>query len=150
MKRLVFLIVCIQQLLFTSLLFAENAENGFDGKLSALIVNSNRQKAVAIEALATLDDARVLPALKAMLDARLYYRKQDKQIVYLLETSSSVSISGVISGEDLGVVEKNTIKKIRINNKLRRVLRASISSLELTSSDAELRLNSAKNLIKVI
>ena len=149
MKRLVFLIVCIQQLLFTSLLFAENAENGFDGKLSALIVNSNRQKAVAIETLATLDDARVLPALKAMLDARLYYRKQDKQIVYLLETSSSVSISGVISGEDLGVVEKNTIKKIRINNKLRRVLRASISSLELTSSDAELRLNSAKNLIKV-
>ena len=144
MKRLGYLLLCLHCLLFAPLLMANN----FEDSLGMLITKSNKEKAAAINVLSDIDDERVLPILKALLDAKLYYIRSDKQIVFIEKDDKNYQITSVVSNESLGSVTKKTIRKIRITNKLRRVLRANIAKLELTAKNDDLRLLSAQNLTK--
>ncbi|WP_101758500.1 urea ABC transporter permease subunit UrtB [Oceanicoccus sp. KOV_DT_Chl] len=144
MKRLGLIFLCLQCLFFAPVALTSD----FEDALAELITNSNKEKARAIDALAIIDDERVLPSLKALLDARLYYRDEDKKLVYIDEIEDRLKITLVTSGEVLDITNKKTITKIRINNKLRRVLRANIAKLELTVKNDDLRLLSAQNLTK--
>ena len=131
-------------LLFSQSLLASDFEN----QAAGLLTKSNTEKARVIEGLSTMDDPRVLITLKAMLNAELYYLKEDKTLLIAKKAEGGYDIYKLLTNESLGVVEKKTIKKIRVNNKLRRVLRGSIASLELTSEEADLREQSARNLFK--
>lgn len=131
-------------LLLSPLLWAQT----FEEAASGLLVSSNKKKANAVEALAEINDPRVLPTLTAMLDAKLYYVKENKQLVFIEPVGEDFSLSDVLTGEALGITDSKSVTKIRINNKLRRVLRANIAVLELTSEDDALRLKSAKNILK--
>lgn len=128
---------------------AQVIQDTFETVAPNLIVNSNREKAAVIEKLGQIDDDRTLIALKSLLNAKLYYTKDDETLVVIeKETREGVYITQLFSGEDLGMVKERSLKKIRINNKLRRVLRSNIAMLELTSRNADLRLKSAYNLQK--
>ena len=126
-----------------------NADD-FSKALNALNVKSFKDKFKAIEAFSMLDDDRVMPVLEALSEAQLYYRKSDKAIIYATKNESKYKITDVISGESYGEVKKNKIKKIRINNKLRRTLRAVIASLSLASTDVSIRLGALNEVIKSI
>lgn len=125
-----------------------HAEN-FEAVAPELISGSNSKKAEVIERLAQIEDDRTLLALKSLLYAKLYYTKDDETLVVIeKETKEGVRISNLFSGEEMGVVKERSLKKIRINNSLRRVLNANIATLELTSKDPDIRLKSANNLAK--
>lgn len=121
----------------------------FESRASALITGSNKQLLGAIDRLAEIEDPRVLATLKHLLNARLYYRKADKQLVIVHKpdgAEGAASIRALFSDSLVEGLEPGDIKKIRINNKIRRALNANISVLELTDKNSDVRLAAAKNL----
>ena len=140
-KSLVFAFLCLPALAFGEAVDFESVAKG-------LLENSNKKKAAAVEQLAEIDDPRVLPSLKAMLDAKLYFTKSDKSLVVIETLEDGATVYNLQSQSDQILESKKDIKKIRINNRLRRLLRSKIGILELTSKDVDVRLESAKNLVK--
>lgn len=145
MKATNHILLCMLCLMLSPFAQADNFESVAPG----LITNSNKEKAAVIEKLAAIDDDRTLLALKSLLNAKLYYTKEEEKLVVLgKESKQGVEITDLYSGEDLGLVKERSLRKIRINNSLRRVLRSNIAQLELSSKNPDLRLKSANNLAK--
>ena len=131
-------------------LFLSNfvASDEFSDVLPGLLEKSNSKKAKVIDQLAMIDDPRVLPTLAAMLESKLYTLKSDGTFVIVSDVEGGFSIADLNTGDELGVMGKKEVSKIRVNNKLRRLLRSNIAVLELSSNDKNVRLRSAKNLLK--
>ena len=129
---------------------AKVSDEIFTESLNSINVKNFKAKQKAIENFSTIDDERVLPVLQALLKAELFYRKKDKSIVFAVKKDGLYQISNAITGESLGEVKKKKIKKIRINNRLRRVLRASIANLSLESKDASVRISALNEVLKKI
>ncbi len=129
---------------------AKVSDEVFTESLNSINVKNFKAKQKAIEDFSTLDDERVLPVLQAILKAELFYRKKDKLIVYAVKQDGLYKISNVVNGEVLDEVKKKKIKKIRINNRLRRVLRASIANLSLASKDVAVRISALNEVLKKI
>ena len=134
-------------LLFPLAVYAANDNTeAFSQALEALQTKSYKEKEVAIEQLVKTRDPRVQSILEAMLNARLFYTKEDKITVIGEKKEDGFAIKSVLDQKDLGTVSKSTLKKIKVNNKLRRVLRASIAALSLSSPDPEIRLNAVRQM----
>jgi len=109
---------------------------------------SDREK--TIKKLYTVDDERVLPVLQKMLKSKLYYIKKTKQLVFVEKADNGFKITSILNNEDLGVFEKNKLKRVKVNNKLRRLLRGYIAQLGLKSPDDAVRKAAVKQLLKNI
>lgn len=140
-----FSFVCV-----TPIWAADGAEEGasLESLLSELTSSSFKKKAKAVEAIAVMDDDRVLPVLESMLAGDLYYRKSDDKIVLTASAESGYQITDALTGADLGVVGKRDVKKVATNNSLRKQLRTQIAGYKLLSKKAEIRLAAADDLIK--
>jgi len=121
---------------------------GFESLIGELTASSFKKKAKAIEAIAALEDERVLPVMESLLAGDLYYKKSDKHIVFTAQAESGYSITDVISGEALGVVGKREVKKVATTNALRKQLRTQIAGYKLLSKKGDIRMAAADDLIK--
>jgi len=95
----------------------------------------------------------VLPLFEAMLVGSLYFVRADKSLVIVVEQNpddDSVVVSSAFSGEEILSFTKTELKKVRVNNKLRRILRSKIAELNLTSSDPSVRESAVQNMLKKI
>lgn len=101
---------------------AVQQQEDFSASLTQLLEFDFDVKAQAIKQLAKSDDERIDKLFKALLGGDLYYRKNDKAIVYINNTDEGYALTEVLGGESLGVVSKRKIKKITVNNKLRQLL----------------------------
>jgi len=150
-RILSFLIISLS-LFFTSNSFAENINlqhtnsEPFIQALELLQSKSYKERGKAIEQLVATKDERVQSILEAMLKARLFYTKEDKTVVIGKKLDDGFSLTSVLNQKDLGTVSKSKLKKIKVNNKLRGVLRASIARLSLSSPDASKRLSAVKQM----
>ena len=126
----------------------ETPEQTFETLAPSLNAKSFRDKAKAIEIIAEIDDPRVLPTLKAMQESKLYYKKDDKSLVIISDAEDGLEITDIYTETSLGVVKKSKIKKVKINNRLRRKLRTIVAIASLSSSDKAVRYESIKNLLK--
>ena len=126
----------------------EAASPTFESLVGELTTRSYKDKERIISELAQLDDERVLAAFSAMLKSKLFYRKSDKLIVIVKNAEDGYQITNVVTGESLGVVGKRKVKKVSVNNKLRRVLSGEIAKLSLKSSKAQVRLSAVNDMIR--
>lgn len=100
------------------------------------------EKSLGNEGLAMFD---------AMLNNRLYYQKEDKKIVIIEKLDSGeYQLFDPLNQANLGVVKKSLIKKVKVNNKLRKQLRNIIARLSLFSNDAALRQSSVRSMLDKI
>ena len=129
---------------------AEEKEDHFVSVVAGLKVDSFKEKEQAVTALSQVPDPRTLKVMQAMLDGRLYYRKADERVVIATAADDGYLITDVLTGEDLDTVSKRKLKKIRINNKLRKMLRTFIAKLSLYSEDPKVRLAAVKEMMKQI
>ncbi len=148
-RLLSILLISLTSVLMSSLLHAADDEVLIP-ILEGLKAKSFSQKAALISELETIDDDRVVPIMKQMLEGNLYYRKESGELVFASKTDNGVAITDVLNGESLGVVGKREIKKIRVNNSLRSVLRNSIAKLSLNSPDPDARLTAVRETYKEI
>ena len=147
-KSLATMLLASMCLLFSSTSFAELDVNkqDFTQALESLKVKSYKDKEKAIKQLVATKDQRVKNVLEAMLNARLFYTQQDKNVVIGVKQDDSYTVIDQLSQKQTVNVSKSDLKKIKVNNKLRRILRAAIANLSLSSPDAKERLSAVKQM----
>lgn len=91
----------------------------------------------------------VLPLLTSMLEGQLFYDKSNKAMLYraVKTESRDYQVFDVLSGEERGVKPSKTIKKIKVNNRLRIQLRGAIARINLASTDVEKRLAAVSSML---
>ena len=118
--------------------------------VSQLTTKNFDQKKSLIEKIENSGHSRALLLLQNLLDGRIYYKKDNSQIVIAKIDKKEAHIISAVEGEDLGTVAKKKLKKVGINNKLRRVLNASIARLSLADSNPKVRKSAVVQMFKNI
>ena len=122
-------------------------DSGLDKPFELLSSKKFDDKIEAIKLIVASGHDKTESLLKAILAGDLYYVKKDKSIVFTEKVDSKLQLTSALNGEDLGLVSKRKVKKISINNNLRRLLKLEISNLTLKHPDAEKRLSAVENLM---
>jgi urea transport system permease protein len=130
-----------------SLLLSKTWADDFATITQELATGGFAEKSQAIDKLQALNDERVLPVLKAMLEGNLYLHGNDK-VVIGKDSPDGTEITRVDTGELVGVVNARSLDKVRINNSVRGKLRTAVASVQLSAKDHLLRRQSARDLIK--
>jgi urea transport system permease protein len=101
-----------------------------------------------IEVLVGLNDKRVVPVLQALLDGRLYRKKQDNALVIGSPgPDQSLVITDPLGEADEAVAKPAELKRIAINNRMRSQLRLAIAQLNLKSDDEQQRFDAVRQLL---
>jgi urea transport system permease protein len=103
-----------------------------------------KERAKAIETLVATGEADVAPALKALLDGDLYYRKADRKVYIVAGGGKGYLLTDPLTGKSAGEAGRREVSKIKVNNALRRALRAGLGTLTLLSPKPEVRLRAAE------
>jgi len=122
----------------------------FEAVVAKLTQGSYSDRAKVITLLSSIDDPRVLPVFKTMRKNKLYFIKKTKQVVFIDKTEQGYVTTAVIDNALTGTFAKSKIKKIRVNNKLRRLLRGYIAQLSLKSTDVIVRKAAVQQMLKDI
>tara|TARA_R110002072_G_scaffold124486_2_gene260078 strand:- start:3251 stop:4855 length:1605 start_codon:yes stop_codon:yes gene_type:complete len=108
-------------------------------KLNELLVELTQVKLnKAVPVLQTLEELAgedLLPLFQTMLKGDLYYVKANRFLV----AKDDGAYKGVFSGKTIEGLSRSSTKKVKVNNKLRRILRESISRIQLNSPKAGVR-----------
>jgi urea transport system permease protein len=98
--------------------------------------------------IATTGDPRVVPALEAFAEGDLYFRKSDKAVFAGKAAGAQIELIDPVTGTSAGQVAKGAVTKIRVNNNLRRAIRAALGGLTLMSPDRGTRLSAADSILR--
>ena len=120
----------------TESLAAEQSESAKLNELLVELTEVKLNKAVPVlHAIEVLGGETMLPLFQTMLKGDLYYLKQDKSLV----AKDDDVFTDVFSGTRIENLIRSETKKVKVNNKLRRVLKESISRIQLSSPKASVR-----------
>lgn len=108
-----------------------------------LLAKSYGDKIAAVEALAATGDDHAATLLQALLAGDLYVQKSSDTLVVTQKAAGGYRITNVLTDEDLGEVETDTLSKIRINNNMRGLIKGLLGSLTLRSKVPAHRLKAA-------
>ena len=124
---------------------AAPASAGDEKALITAVAEGNFQaKAKAIEALAATGNAALVPFFEALSDGRAYLRRADHTVLMLGDAGLADPLTGAV----IGPADTAGLDKIKVNNNLRRSLKAAISALSMTSTDPAARRAALTALIK--
>ena len=84
--------------------------------------------------------------MEALTAGELYVRKSDDKVVIARRQGSVYVLTDPISADEIGEATKSDIKKIRVNNQLRGVIRGALGALTLSSKDPARRVEAADAL----
>jgi urea transport system permease protein len=101
-----------------------------------------------VNALAATGDPAAAPALEALSAGNLYVRKSDGAVLAATPAGSGYRLSDALTGEVAGEAGRREVSKIRVNNRLRRVIRTALGALTLMSPDVRIRAAAAEAIFK--
>ena len=146
-----FLRLCLGLLLFGLALPAlADPQAKFESALELLSERSYDTKSEAVRKIVSSGHKNARAVLNAMLGGDLYTRKKEKDLVIAVKEGAEYRITAVVTGEDLGLVKKRSLKKVSINNQLRGQLRGALALLNLDNPDAGERLVAVNELLDSI
>ena len=116
--------------------------------LTLLSEKSATKRAKGIEKLAGSGHPAAATILNAMAEGNLYFRKSDNQLYIAKHAGDAFALSDPVSLDEVGSASGKELKKVRVNNKLRRLIRGFLGGLNLTHSDASVRLEAASAILK--
>ncbi len=114
-----------------------------ESDLQGLREDSYDAKGAAVERIVAGGDERAVPILAAFLDGRLFLSGAEDRLVIGEDSAGGYRISDALTGEALGEVGKRDVSKIKINNKLRQLVKGSLGALTLGSKDPGARIRAA-------
>ncbi len=126
---------------------AESNEQKLEDVLPELLTKSFKKKTLAVERIADTSDPRSVKLLEAMLNGRIGYIKEGNIIVYMERADGGLSLIDVLTEQSMGTLKKNKVKKIVVNNKLRKALRTLISKAQLAAEDPAVRKKSVLQML---
>ncbi len=125
-----------------------SASEGFEAALVLLTGKSAKKRMAGVEALAASGHPAAAPMLSAMVDGKLYYRKEDGRLFVVAKRGRELDLFDPVSGEQAGSARSRVLKKVKVNNRLRRAIRTALAGLNLTHPDRAKRLDAAAGLLK--
>jgi urea transport system permease protein len=128
--------------------FSNAADLDLGSMIQQLSERSYSAKIKAINQLAETGDDRVVAILEAYMSRKLYRTKSDKRVVMATGSGSKFHLTDPLSGKHLSSLKKSDVKKLRLNNRMRRVIRAALGGLTLSSKDPLKRIAAAKSVFK--
>lgn len=126
---------------------ANTPDELFKEGLDLLAARNFSKKEEGINKISRSGHEQTLKTLENILAGNLFFTKSDKTLVLGISKDRKYQITNFLTGEDLGLIKKRKLKKIRINNKLRGVLKAAIAEVNLKNPDPELRLEAVNAII---
>ncbi len=136
--------------LLTPSAYAGRVDTG-DPRLDAIfrILTGNHfaDKAEALAKLAASPHPKRYELLEGVLSGRLRVLKKSGRLVWATKKGHKYLATDVLSGEPLGEFKRRKLKKIAINNRLRRVIRGILATRDLDSGDPARRLKSVQALL---
>jgi urea transport system permease protein len=145
----IFLKMIFLNMLLYSALFAEN----FKTDIKPLTKFSFKLKEKTVKQLYKkyTNDKRLNTLLKSMLHNKLYYTKQGKNFVVLVKKNGKLyDTFDLLTGKKEQPISKYALKRVKVNNKLRSIIRDKLAKLNLFSTSKQTRLTSARDLLKNI
>ena len=140
------IIVCVFAAALASSAAAQNDETTLAKLIRDLGQKSFAKKSEAIDALVSTGDRRVVTVLEAMLARNLFRRKADGAILLKFDKDGKAVFQDPLN--QAAVADTKKLKKVRINNKLRKKLRGVIGSLSLQDKDPAKRVSAADAVFK--
>jgi len=146
-----FFLVMLFSLISVTVVPAYANDGSLEHVIEGLKEKSFSKKTTTVEQLGVIADDRVFTILSAMLEGDLYYQKSPPQAIVIAEKiEDGLILTDVLSGKSLGVVSKRELKKVKVNNKLRRVLRTALAKLSFNNNDPDIRRAAVRNMFKNI
>ena len=149
--------IMLSCLFFTAINISYSAEenkltaiDAFAELIPQLTSGSLSERSSVIEQLSNLEDLRVLPVFQSMLKGKLYFIKETLQPGFIAKKDDVYQVTSAINNKVIGFFLKNKLKKIRVNNKLRRELRSHIAYLRIKSPVSDIRKAAVKEILKNI
>ena len=130
-------------------LYAQEQPQSIEQVFTQLTAKSFDDKSIAITALANSGHPATEKILNTILQGDLYYVKKTKAIVVVEKKDGEYQLYDALTNADLGQVSNRKVKKISINNKLRRQLKLELTTLNLTNADADVRFQAVTELIGI-
>ena len=121
--------------------------SAFDEGVGLLLQKSFAEKEAGIDRLAMSADRRVADILPALLEGQLFFLKKDKTLVYGEQDGDAYRITSVLIGEQFAPVKKRKLKKISINNRMRKKIKTIIAHLDLSLQDPKVRLAAVNKML---
>ncbi|MFD1911527.1 urea ABC transporter permease subunit UrtB [Halodurantibacterium flavum] len=116
---------------------------GFDDLLARLPQGSFNDRAAVVSALAATGDPRAEAVLDALAAGELHMRPSDGALLRVTGRGSNLRGVDVLSGEAVEVAPRST-EPVRVNNSLRRTVRAAMGVLTLRDPNPARRLSAAE------
>ena len=136
---------CVMATLFATDI---RAADDLRAMVNALGGGSFQENQKQVEALAKTGDPRIVPALEALAEGDLYQRKADSTVFIVKPAGSNFKLIDALTGDAAGEEAKAALEKVKVNNGLRRVIRAALGGLTLMSPDAAMRLEAAGTILR--
>lgn len=139
------------KIIFLNLLFISSLFGNFETDLEKLKTNSLKTKQKVVEYLASTyaEDKRIQTLLSKMAEGNLFYTKKEGTFVLLEKKEGSTYFTKTfLEGKILEPKGKRDFKKVKTNNKLRRVIKSTLAQMNLFSKNKDTRLLSAKNILQ--
>jgi len=130
--------------------YAAKVETGdpqLDTVFEALTGKNFAAKEAALQQLASSGNAKRFELIEGVQDGRLRLLKKQKRLVWAEKQGRKFLATDVFSGEQLGEFKKRKLKKISINNSLRRVIRGILAARDLESDDPAARLKAVNAML---
>ena len=131
-----------------SMILPSSSESSeFEEGLHQLTQRGFAEKNEGLERIVSSRDKRTGKVLQALLDSNLFYVKKDKRVVFREKTDGRYTVVDVFSKEELQQISKSKLKKIGINNQIRKKIKGWIALLELSSDDPDIRSNAIYSML---
>ena len=137
---LLFFLLCAT---FTTAIAQDNIQTQID----ALAAGNFSAKAEAVDQLLATGHPRTAIVLQAMLESALQQRKSDNRIVISSKSGSNFQLQDAVTGEDLGSARRRDLKRISVNNSLRKHIRTALAKLSLADPDPAVRRAAVDQII---
>jgi urea transport system permease protein len=101
-----------------------------------------------IAAIVATGDPAAAPALEALANGDLYVRKADNLVFIAERSANGFALTDPVTKAATGEVASDAVEKIKVNNKIRGLLRAALGSLTLLSPDIAARRAAVEAVFK--
>ncbi|MCA1243891.1 urea ABC transporter permease subunit UrtB [Stappia stellulata] len=133
---------------FAGTVQAQSADDDLRARLNALASGGFDETQRQIDAIAATGDPRAAPALEALSEGDLYFRQSDTAVFIVRKEGSGYRLQDPLTLEDTGTAGRREVKKIRVNNRLRRAIRTALGTLTLRAPDPAARIEAADAIFK--
>ena len=147
----VLILLSLSQMLSASTLNEATTESkdAFEKGISEIKTGKLKKVVVGVELLIKADVQEAEPVLDALLNSNLYRHKKQKELVYLESDTQEGRLVRYFNEPDKTelITKKRAIKRVPVNNNLRRAIRGYLAAKNIQNPDVKVRKAAVQSLL---